>query len=87
MSIMYPGLDSFGFTSQVRNISYNEAIGLFLYVKRTPRTTMDIAEFCEVGSDGITPKTPYSLKSDWKKILATRIVDETLCDHPAQENI
>jgi hypothetical protein len=68
-------------------MSYKEEVGLFLDVAGTQRATILIAEICELGADGVTPFQPLKLVTDYRTLIATRIVEDILRDHPARDKI
>jgi hypothetical protein len=68
-------------------MSYKEEVGLFLDVAGTPRATIDIAEICELAPDGVTPLQPLKLITDYCTLIAVRVVEDILRDHPAQDKI
>jgi hypothetical protein len=67
--------------------TYKEEVGLFLDVAGTPRATIDIAEICELAPDGVTPLQPLKLVTDYRTLIATRVVEDILRDHPARDKI
>jgi hypothetical protein len=68
-------------------MSYKEEVGLFLDVAGTPRATIDIAEICELAPDGVTPLQPLKLVTDYRTLIATRVIEDILRDHPARDKI
>jgi hypothetical protein len=68
-------------------MSYKEEVGLLLDVAGTPRATIDIAEICELGVDGVTPLQPLKLLTDYRTLIATRVIEDILRDHPARDKI
>jgi hypothetical protein len=68
-------------------MSYKEEVGLFLDVAGTPHATIDIAEICELATHGVTPLQPLKLITDYRTLIAERVVEDILSDHPAQDNI
>jgi hypothetical protein len=66
---------------------YKEEVGLFLDVAAAPCATIDIDKLCELAADNITPVQPLSLVSDYRTIIATRVVEDILKDHPAKDKI
>jgi hypothetical protein len=68
-------------------MSYKEEVGLFLDVAGTPRATIDIAEICELAPDGVTPLQPLRFVTDYRTLIATRVVEDILRDHPARDKI
>jgi hypothetical protein len=68
-------------------MSYKEEVGLFFDVAGTPRATIDIAEICELATDGVTPLQPLKLVTDYRTLIAKRVVEDILSDHPARDKI
>jgi hypothetical protein len=68
-------------------MSYKEEVGLFLDVAGTPRATIDIAEICELATDGVSPLQPLTLVTDYRTLIAKRVVEDIFSDHPARDKI
>jgi hypothetical protein len=68
-------------------MSYKEEVVLFLDVSGTPRATINIAETCELAADGVTPLQPLKLVTDYRTLIATRVIEYILRDHPARDKM
>jgi hypothetical protein len=42
---------------------------------------------CEFAVDGVTVAVPYSLHTEWRSAIATRVIEDILYDHPHTEKI
>jgi hypothetical protein len=68
-------------------MAHKEAMMIYFDVEGTIWTSVDIAELCEFAADVVTVAVPYSLRTDWRSVIATRVIQYILYDHPHKEKI
>jgi hypothetical protein len=69
------------------SMAHKEAVTTYFDVEGTIQTSVDIVELCEFAADGITVDVPYSLRTDWRSAITTRVIEDILYDHPHREKI
>jgi hypothetical protein len=55
---------------------------LYLNVVRTIRSSIELVEICETDTDGITVSTWYALRTEWRTLIARRVIEDILDEHP-----
>jgi hypothetical protein len=64
-------------------MSHKVEVLLYLNVARTIRTSIELLEICETEADGFTVSTPYALSTEWRTLIAQRVIEDILYDHRA----
>jgi hypothetical protein len=64
-----------------------EEITLFCDIQGTLIGSIDLADFCEVdlhkdGKPTTTATVPYSLRTNWRPLLAERVMEDLIIGHP-----
>jgi hypothetical protein len=62
-------------------MSHKVEVLLYLNVARTIRTSIEFLEICETEADGFTVSTPYALRTEWRTLIAQRVIEDILYDH------
>jgi hypothetical protein len=73
-------------------MAHNEEIGLFFDAQGSIRASIDLCDLCEVeinanGTASDVVKTPYSLRLQWRSIIAHHTMDDVLYIHPLRLKI
>jgi hypothetical protein len=68
-------------------MSHKVEVLLYLNVARTIRTSIEILEICETEADGFTVSTPYALRTEWRTLIAQRVIEDILYDHRALDGL
>jgi hypothetical protein len=58
-------------------------VTIFLNVADTLNASIDLIDICEVDDDGTTFTLPYSLRTTFCTLIAKRVIEDILFDHPA----
>jgi hypothetical protein len=70
------------FGTTLPTMSHQEVVRLFLEIAGTIHGPVNIIKLCETEADNVTPSMPYCLRTNWREIVAKRIIEDILYDRP-----
>jgi hypothetical protein len=63
-------------------MSHTVEVLLYFNVARTIRSSIELVEICETDTDGIAVSTPHALRTESRTLIARRVIEDILYDHP-----